>query len=85
MFGPVQSGIKFNYDALKGGLGYTVNCLKEALRKYAIVPVVTRQALNDDTLGPYNIPASTRVILPPPLRPCASHIQLTKLCHITRS
>jgi cytochrome P450 len=52
-----------DYAAFKN-LGYCANALKEALRKYAIVPVVTRQAVEDDVIGKYQIPAGTRVIVP---------------------
>lgn len=82
-----------DYAAFKD-LSYSANALKEALRKYAIVPVVTRQvhhrprccpcadhsaprlqslsfscitprqAVEDDVIGRYQIPAGTRVIVP---------------------
>lgn len=58
-----KRGVSPDYAAFKD-LSYTSNVLKEALRKYAIVPVVTRQAVNDDKLGDYAIPAGTRVIIP---------------------
>jgi len=45
-------------------LSYTQNVLKEALRKYYIVPVVTRIALEDDVVGGYNIPKRTKVVVP---------------------
>ena len=44
-------------------LHYTENALKEALRKYAIVPVVTRQAVKDDKLGDFSIPKDTKVVV----------------------
>jgi hypothetical protein len=58
---------------LKGGLPpyeklqeltYTQNCLREALRKYYIVPVVTRFATEDDVIGGYAIPKGTKIVIP---------------------
>lgn len=36
-----------SYDTLRNGLPYITACLKEALRKYSIVPIVTREAAVD--------------------------------------
>jgi cytochrome P450 len=46
-----------------GKLTYTVCTLKEALRKYSLVPVVTRNALDDDKIGNINIPAGTKIFI----------------------
>ncbi|GBF94771.1 cytochrome P450 [Raphidocelis subcapitata] len=40
---------------------YTLSVLKEALRKYSVVPVVTRELVEDDTLAGYRIPAGTMI------------------------
>jgi hypothetical protein len=40
---------------------YTAAVLKEALRKYSVVPVVTRDLREDDTLSGYQVPAGTLV------------------------
>lgn len=40
---------------------YTLAVLKEALRRYSVVPVVTRELVEDDTLAGYRIPAGTMI------------------------
>jgi hypothetical protein len=47
------------YSAFKD-LGYSANALKEALRKYAIVPVVTRQV---HTYSPSSPPPIAKPVL----------------------
>lgn len=49
-------------DALDS-MDYTVGVLKETLRLYSVVPVVTRVAVDKDTLGGYSIPAGTGIII----------------------
>jgi cytochrome P450 len=44
-------------------LVYTQNALKEALRLYSIVPVVTRQVLEDDMVGDYFLPRDAKLVL----------------------
>jgi len=44
-------------------LEYTVGALKEALRKYSVVPVVTRECVQDDVLGGCAVPRGTTVII----------------------
>lgn len=51
-----------NYETLKR-LEYAGACLKEALRIYNIVPIVTRKAIADDMFGPYRVPAGGLVML----------------------
>lgn len=51
-----------DYATLKR-LEYAGACLKEALRIYNIVPVVTRKALGDDKFGEYHVPAGSLVML----------------------
>jgi beta-ring hydroxylase len=63
VFKPELGGSIPEYETLRG-LSYTQNALKEALRKYAIVPVVTREAIEDDILGDFSIPKNTKVVLP---------------------
>lgn len=42
---------------------YTLSVLKEALRKYSVVPVVTRNLTQDDELMPgYQVPAGTMIV-----------------------
>lgn len=36
--------------------------LKEALRRYSVVPVVTRSLKEDDTLGGHTVPAGAMVV-----------------------
>ena len=55
---------------ITGGIEYTVCVLKEALRKYTLVPVVARNALEDDTLGTIDVPAGTKVFLNLKVREC---------------
>lgn len=40
---------------------FTLAVLKEALRKYSVVPVVTRELLEDDVLAGHRVPAGTMV------------------------
>merc|ERR1712216_672556 len=47
-------------DAISG-MDYTYAVLKEAFRKYSVVPVVTRVTKQDDELGDYKIPKGTTV------------------------
>ena len=51
-----------DYETLKR-LDYAGACLKEALRIYNIVPIVTRKALADDRFGEYEVPAGCLVML----------------------
>lgn len=51
-----------DYETLKR-LEYAGACLKEALRIYNIVPVVTRKAVGDDVFGAYHVPAGSLVML----------------------
>jgi len=43
------------------GMVYTLSVLKEALRKYSVVPVVTRTLAKDDELLGHKVPAGTMV------------------------
>ena len=43
------------------GMTYTLSVLKEALRKYSVVPVVTRVLAKDDELLGHKVPAGTMV------------------------
>jgi cytochrome P450 len=45
-------------------LGYTEQVVKEALRLYPAVYSMLREAIGDDQLGGYHVPAGTTVILP---------------------
>lgn len=45
------------------GMQYTLSVLKETLRKYSIVPVVTRKASVDDEILGYKVPAGTMISL----------------------
>lgn len=44
-------------------LTYTVNALKESLRLYSLVPVVTRVTKEDDVLGDQPVPAGTKIFV----------------------
>lgn len=44
-------------------VSYTINLLKETLRLYSLVPVVTRVAEGDDTLGGQFIPKGTKIFI----------------------
>lgn len=41
---------------------WTLSCLKESLRKYSVVPVVTRDLVAEDTLCGYKLPAGSWII-----------------------
>ncbi len=43
------------------GMTYTLSTLKESLRKYSVVPVVTRVLAKDDDLLGHRVPAGTMV------------------------
>ncbi len=51
-----------DYEQLKR-LEFAGACLKEALRLYNIVPIVTRQAAVDDRVGALEIPRGSRIML----------------------
>ncbi len=51
-----------DYETLKR-LDYAGACLKEALRLYNIVPIVTRKAVGEDHFGEYTVPAGCLVML----------------------
>ncbi len=51
-----------DYETLKR-LDYAGACLKEALRIFNIVPIVTRKAVADDHFGDYLVPAGCLVML----------------------
>ncbi len=51
-----------DYETLKR-LDYAGACLKEALRLFNIVPIVTRKAVGDDRFGEYDVPAGCLVML----------------------
>ncbi len=51
-----------DFEALRR-LEYAGACLKEALRVYNVVPIVNREALADDSLGGYDVPAGCLVML----------------------
>ena len=53
-----------SYDEIRKGLTYTTNCLKEALRKYSIVPIVTRELTEDFNFNGYHLPKHTKVAIP---------------------
>jgi cytochrome P450 len=63
VFTPDLKGKLPPYEKLQE-LSYTQNVLREALRKYYIVPVVTRVATEDDVIGGYTIPKGTKVVIP---------------------
>jgi len=48
-----------------GELKYIKQCINEALRLYPPVWLFSRQAINDDLLGKYSIPAGTNIYLCP--------------------
>ena len=48
-----------------GELRYLKQCINEALRLYPPVWLFSRQAINDDLLGKYSIPAGTNIYLCP--------------------
>lgn len=78
VFTPDLKGDLPPYEKLQE-LTYTHNVLKEALRKYYIVPVVTRVAVEDDEIGGYKIPAATKVVIPILVCICAPLKQLLSL------
>jgi beta-ring hydroxylase len=62
VLGAVKPGKLPTRDEL-AHLDYVVGALKESLRLYSVVPVVTRCAIDDDVLGGCRIPAGTTVIM----------------------
>jgi len=56
---PLRASEKF------GGLAFTQCCLKETLRKYSVVPIVTRETVREIGLGggKYLIPKGTRMMI----------------------
>lgn len=62
LFGKLDQGALPSRDSL-ASLEYTLAALKESLRLYSVVPVVTRVAEEDDDLGGTRVPAGTTVIM----------------------
>ncbi|CEG01432.1 Cytochrome P450, E-class, group I [Ostreococcus tauri] len=62
VLGAVKPGNLPTRDEL-AHLDYCVSALKETLRLYSVVPVVTRRAVEDDVLGGCKIPKGTTVII----------------------
>eukprot|EP00123_Amoebidium_parasiticum_P010284 comp20006_c0_seq1/m.24492 comp20006_c0_seq1/g.24492 ORF comp20006_c0_seq1/g.24492 comp20006_c0_seq1/m.24492 type:complete len:527 (-) comp20006_c0_seq1:146-1726(-) len=63
-----EEGDEFSRVPLPGAdklreLNLTVNVLKEALRKYTLVPVVSRYAAEDDEIDGVHVPAGTKVFI----------------------
>lgn len=59
VFGP--SGQATATRAAADGMVYTLSVLKEALRRYSVVPVVTRTLKQDDQLEGKTVPAGTMI------------------------
>jgi len=57
-----KNGAMPNFDDLRN-LTYTFNALKEAVRLYSIVPVVTREVAETDRVGEYTFPKGARVVV----------------------
>ena len=53
-----------DFEKIKDGMEFTQAALKEALRRYSIVPVVTRELVEDDNLCGYFVPKGTIVVIP---------------------
>lgn len=51
-------------DALEE-IGYVKQAIQEGMRVYPPVPMIPRQAIDDDVVGGYAVPAGTRVIVSP--------------------
>ena len=62
VFGKLDQGALPTRDSL-ASLEYSLAALKETLRLYSVVPVVTRVAEEDDDLGGVKVPAGTTVIM----------------------
>ena len=62
IFKPLNLTTLPSRDAVNS-LEYTLACLKETLRLYSVVPVVTRVAEQDDDLGGVRVPAGTTIIM----------------------
>ena len=62
VFGKLKRDALPTRDSL-ASLEYSVAALKETLRLYSVVPVVTRVAVEDDDLGGVRVPAGTTVIM----------------------
>jgi cytochrome P450 len=71
----VQHRVRAEVDTIAGdrvltaqdvsALGYTTMVLKEAMRLYPSAPFLGRQAVQDDQIGGYHIPAGADVVLAP--------------------
>lgn len=55
--------------------------LKEALRRYSVVPVVTRSLKQDDTLGGHTVPAGAMIVCHIQVRGPASCVQAGLQAH----
>lgn len=61
--GRIVSSKNPSYSDINDGLIYTVAVLKETLRKWSVVPVVTREAAEDDTVNDVFFPQGARVVI----------------------
>jgi len=61
-FGPAVASPREPTRAAADGMDYTAAVLKEALRKYSVVPVVTRTLAVDDELMGHAVPAGTMIV-----------------------
>jgi cytochrome P450 len=60
---PLASSAMPSAEQLKDTLAYTECVLKETLRLYSIVPIVSREAVEDDVVEGYFVPAGTRLFV----------------------
>src|SRR5688500_7237231 len=56
-------GVKPSQEIALKGLEYTEAVLRESLRRYTLVPVVTREAVEEDELGGFHIPAGAKIVV----------------------
>lgn len=52
-----------SYEFINMNLNYTVAVLRETLRKWSVVPLVTREAKEDDKIGDFFIPKGSKVVV----------------------
>jgi cytochrome P450 len=59
----IPRGVPSSQEIALKGLEYTEAVLRESLRRYSLVPVVTREAVADDELGGFEIKKGSKIVV----------------------
>lgn len=59
----LHPGVTPAQEIAQKGLEYTTAVLRETLREYSLVPVVTREAIEADVLGGFHVPRGAKIVV----------------------